>query len=129
MSVQGTGINSVAEYYDNLAEDYDTAVRAWGYCLPECVTEALLKHTTLEPEAVILDLGCGNGLCGDALFKRGFGHVVGADISQKSLDVAKTRNCYKSLVRADLLQELPFEANSFDYLICVGVTSYLSMPS
>ena len=128
MNVQGTGPSTVADYYDKLAEDYDDAVRAWGYYLPEAVTEALMKHAGLQlpsEDVTLLDLGCGNGLCGQSLFRKGLKHIVGMDISAKSLEVAKNRNCYRQLTKADLLEPLPLEASTFDYLICVGTTSYL----
>ena len=50
MDVQGTGTDSVAGYYDKLAQDYDETVRAWGYCLPEATVEALVKYAHLDPE-------------------------------------------------------------------------------
>lgn len=78
------------------------------------------------PKAAILDLGCGNGLCGVSLGKKGLKNLVGLDISPKSLQVAQTRGCYKSLQKADLLEDLPLEDNHFDVLLCIGTTSYLS---
>ena len=38
---------SVVDYYDQLAENYDAAVQAWGYFLPEASTDALFKHTNI----------------------------------------------------------------------------------
>ena len=65
-------------------------------------------------------------MCGDALSKRGAsGKITGLDISQKSLDVAVKRGCYEKLMKADLLLKLPLPANTFDYLMCIGTTSYL----
>ena len=65
MNVQFAGVDSVAQYYDKLAQDYDEAVRAWGYCLPETVVELLFKHAKNDlkgPDVTLLDSGCGNGL-------------------------------------------------------------------
>ncbi len=127
MSFEGTSLNSIAGYYDNLAKNYDTAVAAWGYCLPEATVEDVIRFTGLGVNVSVLDLGCGNGLVGAALAKRGFTNITGADISRASLDIAENRGCYKSLHQADLLQPLSiFEDNTFDLLICVGTTSYLS---
>ena len=129
MNVQFAGVDSVAQYYDKLAQDYDEAVRAWGYCLPETVVELLFKHAKNDlkgPDVTLLDLGCGNGLVGEALCKRHpFNHIVGLDISQKSLDVAQKRGCYLKLQQADLLKKLPVQKESFDFLLCIGTTSYL----
>ena len=122
---------NVADYYDKLAENYDEAVEAWGYFMPEASIEALFKYAEADlpatkSEANIVDLGCGNGLCGVSLGKKGLKNVVGLDISPKSLEVAQTRGCYKSLHTADLLKNLPLEDNRFDVLLCIGTTSYLS---
>ena len=48
MTTQGRGLETVENYYDKLASDYDEAVRAWGYCLPETVVEALIKYADLK---------------------------------------------------------------------------------
>ena len=127
--LQFSGVDSIAHYYDKLAQDYDAAVRAWGYCLPETVVELLFKYADLrdlETDVTLLDLGCGNGLVGEALCKRKpFNGLVGFDISQKSLDEAQKRGCYRRLQQADLLKKLPLEKDSVDHLLCIGTTSYL----
>ena len=58
MGVQGRGLQSVETYYDKLAQDYDTAVRAWGYCLPEATVEALLKYAGLQQNVRKLSWKC-----------------------------------------------------------------------
>ena len=130
MDVQFSGVDSIAHYYDKLAQDYDAAVRAWGYCLPETVVELLFNYADrpgdLRTDVTLLDLGCGNGLVGEALYKRKpFDQMVGMDISQKSLDEAQKRSCYRRLQQADLLKKLPLEKDSIDLLLCIGTTSYL----
>ena len=64
------------------------------------------------------------------LQKRGFvnGHLTGLDISTQMLQKANQRDSYESLDRVDLLHKLPFSDKVFDYLICVGTTTYL-LPS
>merc|ERR1739844_558113 len=60
-----SGSKSVEKYYDKLAEDYDHAVRAWGYCLPEACINSLVKYAQFDPNhtnVTVLDLGCGDGL-------------------------------------------------------------------
>ena len=47
-----------------MAEDYDQAVRAWGYCLPEACIDSLVKHAQFDLKDTnvnVLDLGCGAG--------------------------------------------------------------------
>ena len=65
-------------------------------------------------------------MCGEALYKRGSNRrITGLDISQKSLDVAAKRGCYEKLIKADLMIKLPLPENAFDFLMCVGTTTYL----
>ena len=40
--------SSMEMYYDNMAKDYSKAVRAWGYCMPELLTDALIQHGRLD---------------------------------------------------------------------------------
>ena len=61
--------------------------------------------------------------------KRGFSidGLIGMDISSNMLQKAKERKCYSSLIWEDVLKPLQFHENSFDYIICVGTTTYLGM--
>merc|ERR1719427_151840 len=102
-------------------------MRSWGYCMPEIVTNALIDHAKLKPsgDIKILDLGCGDGAVGQAMYKKGFTNLVGTDISVGMMDIAKTRGVYSDLKKANLLQQLPFEQESFDVGVSSGVTTYL----
>ena len=76
---------SPESYYDSLAADYENVVRGWGYCMPEAVADAVqaAPSAVLGPEAKVLDLGCGDGMVGEALRRRGFVALCGADISAR----------------------------------------------
>ena len=56
----------------------------WGYCMPEAIADALVKHGGLGVQDSVLDLGCGNGLCGQALHNRGLEDLNGIDFSRYS---------------------------------------------
>ena len=43
-------------------------------------------------------MGCGTGMVGESLKKRGCSSIVGIDASQGMIEVAKTKNCYDELV-------------------------------
>ena len=74
----------------------------------------------------MLDVGCGTGLVGRELRARGFaGQILGLDISPASLEIAQESGAYDSVERADLQERLPFEDDSVDALVCVGVMTYL----
>jgi predicted TPR repeat methyltransferase len=122
---QGTSdAREVADWYDGWAQGYDDDLASWSYQAPMVVAETVVSR---HPEAgSALDIGCGTGLVGRALRARGFaGQILGLDISQASLEIAQQCGPYDSVERADLHQRLPFEDDSVDALVCVGVMTYL----
>jgi predicted TPR repeat methyltransferase len=52
-----------------------------------------------------LELACGTGLVGQALGEKGFRNIYGCDISEKMLEIAETKNIYRSLDQFELGQE------------------------
>ena len=52
--------------------------------------------------------------------------ITGVDITSKMLEKADERACYDSLLNLDINQELPFSSESYDYIICAGVTNHLA---
>merc|ERR1712038_325609 len=119
--------NEVESYFDMVAKDYTRAMINWGYCMPEILSNAVIVQGGITPSANIkvIDLGCGDGALGDALMKRGFRDICGADISQSMINIAQTKGCYTQIKKADLLKPLPFDNNQFDVLVTAGVTTYL----
>ncbi|QJC27170.1 ubiquinone biosynthesis O-methyltransferase [Anaplasma platys] len=63
-------------------------------------------------DLLILDIGCGTGICGQFLRMRDIGyHIAGVDISRRMLDIA--RQCFVNGKRA------------YNELICVGAREFL----
>jgi predicted TPR repeat methyltransferase len=113
------------QQYDEMASTYDaTLLNDWGYQAPAVAADLLARHVELK--STILDVGCGTGLTGHELRRVGFACLRGVDISEPSLQTAAGKGVYESLVRADLMEPLPFSDNTFDGAICVGVLSYIS---
>ena len=114
----------VAGRYDAWAQSYDDDLADWSYQAPEVVAETVVTRHPAARSA--LDVGCGTGLVGRALRARGFGgEILGIDISQASLEIARQRGAYDSLTHADLQQRLAFGDGSVDAVLCVGVMTYL----
>jgi len=109
-------------YYDKMAPEYEETVRKWGYDMPERVADMLLKHAS-SGSLHILDCGCGDGLVGAAVMKAEREGLLleGVDLSGEMLTIAEKRGAYASLRKADLSRPLPYEDDSFDALLCVGV--------
>lgn len=117
----------VEKYFDKVCKDYESAMRLWGYCVPEVVSTTLIEHANLKPykDLKIIDLGCGAGAVGQALHKKGFTNLCGADISEGMIGIAQEKGIYSTIKKANLLKELPFEKESFDVAISSAVTTYL----
>jgi predicted TPR repeat methyltransferase len=122
---QGTSdAREVADRYDEWAKGYDDDLASWSYQGPAVVAETVVSRQV--DAGSVLDVGCGTGLVGRALRARGFaGRILGLDISQASLEIARQGGAYDSVEQANLQQRLPFEDDSVDALVCVGVMTYL----
>ncbi len=120
-----TDSTEVMRQYDEMAPAYDeTLLSEWGYRAPAIAAELLARYVGLQ--STILDVGCGTGLTGSKSQRVGFETIHGTDISMPSLENAASKGTYRSLVRANLLEPLPFSDNTFDAAICVGVLSYIT---
>lgn len=76
------------------------------------------------PTGVVLDLGCGTGTAGAGVRRSG-ATVVGADLTQSCLEVAKRR--LDAVVRADA-SHLPFVDEAFDAIVSRGCLHHLADP-
>ena len=114
----------VAGRYDEWAASYDADLASWSYRAPARVAETVVSR--LPAAGSVLDVGCGTGLVGRELRARGFGgRLLGLDLSQASLDIARQSEAYDSLDLADLQQPLELADDSVDAAVCVGVMTYL----
>ena len=112
------------ERFDAWAEDYDRDVHdLYGWNGPDATRDYVLKY--IAKDASILDAGAGTGLMGVLLRENGYHDLTGTDISQKMLDVARTKNIYKKDFQADLTKPLPVDDGIFDCVVCVGVSGYM----
>lgn len=112
------------ELYDKWASSYDKTLRSWDYPAPSR-TAALLKSFLHAAELPVLDAGCGTGLSGEALNAAGFRRIVGADVSQASLDLCRKKAIYELLQQCSLEAELPFADRTFSAAVSVGAFSYV----
>lgn len=119
-----TDSDAVKSYYDDWAEDYDATLAQWQYSAPDDACDLLVPH--LAKGARVLDVGCGTGLLGRSLSKRGHFAVDGMDISAESLARAAQRQCYATLTQHDLqVLPLPVQTDHYDAATIVGVLSYI----
>lgn len=114
-----TEIAEVEKEYDTLAQVYEEKVLNWQYACHQVAAELMAKFVAADGK--ILDLGCGTGLAGQALREQGYQTIIGVDISEKSLEIAREKHIYTALYKADIQQELPFQDNEFDGIISTAV--------
>ena len=108
------------ELYKLWADNYEhDVVEVIGYVGHLITTELLIKYVD-SSKVKILDAGCGTGLVGEILYKKNFRNIVGIDFSKPMLDQAIEKKVYQSLLKADLMQDLEFQDNTFDAIVCAG---------
>ena len=109
----------VEDFYNDWAATYDAEVADNGYVTPERCAKALWDAMP-DPEAKILDVGCGTGLSGIALRKEGFNVIDGIDPSAEMLAIAKAKGIYRNCI--DMPGEkMDVVAGTYDAIACIGV--------
>lgn len=96
------GDSYIEQLFDRFASTFDSKLEQLEYRAPQFVAAAVAK--VLGPPAgdkLILDAGCGTGLCGPLLapYAR---RLVGVDLSSRMLDAARVRGIYHELVHGEL---------------------------
>jgi SAM-dependent methyltransferase len=110
------------ERYEAWAAHYDSDLDALAWSAPRAAAERC--HARLQPNARVLDAGCGTGQVGAHLCRLGGHQVTGFDLSPAMLAQAARRGCYAQLLEGSLLEPLPFADGSFDAAVSVGVFTY-----
>jgi predicted TPR repeat methyltransferase len=112
--------NDGQQLYAEWAETYDsTMVSGLGYVLPAVFAD---RFAAVAPwrDGLVLDVGCGTGLVGVELSKRGFSRLEGVDLSAAMLVQAERRGVYQRLAVADLTLPLDVNDCSYDAVVCTG---------
>jgi predicted TPR repeat methyltransferase len=108
-----------------MADGYDAhLVQNLNYRAPNLLIETL--SAMLPPASaalVILDAGCGTGLCGPLL--RSYAkRLVGVDLSAAMLDRAAGTDAYDNLVNAELTEYLTGQKEAFDVIVSADTLCY-----
>lgn len=75
----------------------------------------------------VLDLGCANGVLGEAIKKIGAKQVIGVEINHELADLAKNR--LDAVYVGDIETEnFKFKEDFFDLIICADVIEHLKTP-
>ena len=113
----------VRETFDRFAASFDNILKTLDYQAPALVHGALQRVGAVAESCVLLDAGCGTGLCG-ALVRPLVKRLVGVDLSAKMLAKAEARNVYDALHEAELTAYFLQASTSFDVITCVDTFCY-----
>ena len=119
-----TSKDKVLKYYDDWAKyaRFNQDMIDWEYTAPVKTVQLLDKYIH-DKNIKILDAGCGSGLAGIELKKRGFTSIYGVDFSQSMLNLIPN-NIYQTVELIDLNQPLKYNDNDFGAIICAGTFTY-----
>ncbi len=112
---------SAPQLYRTWASSYDDELTENKYVTPQRCAE-MLKRYFPSTECRVLDLGCGTGLSGEALYKFGFRQIDGLDLSLEMLELAKEKSIYSRLIH-DNLNTLSKLDQKYNAIIAAGVIS------
>ncbi|MFW8592979.1 class I SAM-dependent DNA methyltransferase [Cribrihabitans neustonicus] len=111
---------TIRELYESWASSYEDEIGESGYATPARIAAALWKYLP-DPEAPVLDYGCGTGLAGLALRAAGYRVIDGLDPSPKMLDRARDKGIYRKLDLLDLNDKAPVKPGSYRAIVGCGV--------
>lgn len=110
--------------YQDWARSYDaTMLDGLSYVSPALLSD-LLARSLADRRALTLDVGCGTGLAGLEMARRGYSRLHGLDVSPDMRAAAEARGIYASLLDADLGKPLPFPDASYDAILCTGTFTH-----
>lgn len=125
----------ITEYYEDWATSYDEDLRNWQYLGPENIGVLFTAMVDAYPaisaeQTTVLDAGCGTGLAGVVLARRGVTVIDGFDLSDAMVGQARETGVYRALTGGvDMnrgLEEYP--DNAYDVSVSCGVFTLGHVP-
>ena len=112
--------------YDEWASDYDRQLWASGNPYIAIATGFVGRHID-NFDANILDAGCGTGNMAQILQQMGYRSIDGLDPSEGMLEIARTKNIYKSLHRLYLDSDIDIDDASYDAVVADAMKSCVEL--
>ncbi len=111
------------ELFDQYAPYFDRHLGVLDYKVPQLLFDAVQNVLGDKvPPLTVLDLGCGTGLSGDKFLPIA-NRIIGIDISEKMLEVARSKNIYADL-RLASIDEAILEFSNIDVIIAADSLVY-----
>ena len=110
--------------FDSFAAGFEAKLAGLEYCGPLLVSRAAEAIADqLAPRPIVLDAGCGTGLCGP-LLRPLAGRLVGVDLSEGMAALARKRAEYDEIVVAELTEHLRQHPHSYDLVVSADTLIY-----
>ena len=116
----------IAAIFDSYADHYDAHLaHSLQYQVPAQMYD-MLHHATQLPvhQWKVLDLGCGTGLCAQYV-RDAASTLIGVDLSERMLDVARNKKIYDTLVKAEAVEFLTQHKSAYDLIIAADTLVYM----
>ena len=108
--------------YAQWALTYDaTFAQAMDFVLPDHVARLFSERGGQGP---VLDVGAGTGLVGEKLNSQNDLEIDALDISPEMLDMARSKNVYRSTVVADLTKPLSIPDSTYKAVVSSGTFTH-----
>lgn len=117
---------TIEEYNDLLSVKYDEATQGGFKWLPPSRLARSIKPY-IKPDMDVLDIGVGTGQTSEIFIAQG-ARVVGIDISEKMLAIAKSKFNFKKLIKYNIEEGLLnlFSREKFDIIVSIGILEFVS---
>ncbi len=115
----------VTRLFDDYADRFDSHLSQISYRVPEQIRDMVVDIAGGEQlEWRILDLGCGTGLCGEAMRPLA-AFLAGADLSPRMIAKSRERNIYDSLITGSIEDALEGQESAFNLIVAGDVFTYV----
>ena len=112
---------STSQLYKEWASSYENELNSNKYVTPGRCAAILIRYCP-DTNIKVLDVGCGTGLSGEALYALGFNQLDGLDVSEEMLNLAKKKAIYSRLINDDLNTLFKLD-QKYDAIVAAGVIS------
>jgi 2-polyprenyl-3-methyl-5-hydroxy-6-metoxy-1,4-benzoquinol methylase len=89
-----------------------------------CQEKYLTHFTNINLSDRILEIGCGDGKFLEFLKQKGYENVIGIDISDEQVNLAKEKGL--NAVRADVFEFLSKNENTFDAIVAIDTVEHFT---
>jgi predicted TPR repeat methyltransferase len=123
---EATPQSYVSSLFDSYADHYDEHLsQSLQYQVPAQMYD--IVHHAVQIQAHqwdIIDLGCGTGLCGK-YFRPAASQLIGVDLSERMLEVARSKQIYDTLINTDALEFLQRHRAAYNLIMAGDTLVYM----